>query len=103
MALDPAFVTTRDAQFALAGRAFPVVGVNCYFLGYCSDSSRRSVMDAAISMGANVIRSWAFLDVDPRPPGTIAFQFLENGKIVQDTGQDGLERLDSLIAMAEDF
>jgi mannan endo-1,4-beta-mannosidase len=89
-------------QFALDGRAFPVVGVNCYFLGYCSDSSRRSVMDAALRMGANVIRSWAFLDAGPRPPGGVAFQYFENGKVVQDAGPDGLERLDCLIAMAED-
>lgn len=102
MPLDPAFVRTSNTGFVVGDRPFPVVGVNCYFLAYCSDASRLSVMAAATGMGVNVIRSWAFLDVDPRPAGSVAFQYLQDGKIVQDGGPDGLERLDALIGAAED-
>lgn len=50
-------------------------------------------------MGANAIRAWAFLDAEAPP----AFQYLENGAIRIDDGPQGLERLDSLIAAAEEF
>lgn len=52
-------------------------------------------------MGVNVIRAWAFLNVDNRSPGSIAFQYLNNGEITVDGGPDGLERLDALIEAAE--
>ncbi len=102
MALDPAYVRTSGTRFTIGGRPFPVVGVNCYFLAYCSDASRLAVMSAAREIGANVIRSWAFLDVDPRPEGSVAFQYLKDGQIAVDGGPDGLERLDALIQAAED-
>ncbi len=50
-------------------------------------------------MGANAIRAWAFLDAEALP----AFQYFENGVICIDDGPQGLERLDSLIAAAEEF
>jgi mannan endo-1,4-beta-mannosidase len=96
------FVKTEGIQFKLAGNPFPVSGVNCYFLGYCSDPVRRSVMTAAAALGANVIRMWAFLDAETKPAGGVAFQYLDGGRIVQDTGPMGLERLDALIAAAEE-
>jgi len=102
MPLDPAFVRTSNTGFVIGDLPFPVVGVNSYFLAYCSDASRLAVMAAAKGMGANVIRSWAFLDLDPRPAGSVAFQYLQDGKIVQDGGPDGLERLDALIGAADD-
>ena len=50
-------------------------------------------------MGANTIRAWAFLDAEAPP----AFQYFENGAIRIDDGPQGLERLDALIAAAEEF
>jgi mannan endo-1,4-beta-mannosidase len=50
-------------------------------------------------MGANAIRAWAFLDAEAPP----AFQYFENGAIRIDDGRQGLERLDALIAAAEEF
>jgi len=85
----------------IGDQPFPVVGLNCYFLAYCSDASRQAVMDAARRTGANTLRCWAFLNVDNRAPGSVAFQFLENSSITIDTGPDGLERLDALIQSAE--
>jgi mannan endo-1,4-beta-mannosidase len=58
-------------------------------------------MDAAEGIGANTLRCWAFLNVDNRSPGSVAFQHLQNGSITIDTGPDGLERLDALIQSAE--
>jgi mannan endo-1,4-beta-mannosidase len=50
-------------------------------------------------MGANAIRAWAFLDAEAPP----AFQYFENGVIRIDDGPQGVERLDALIAAAEEF
>ena len=97
------FVQTEGTRFVLAGSAFPVAGVNSYFLSYCSDESRRDVLATARAAGANVVRSNAFLDADAAAAGNVAFQYLDGGRIVQDGGPDGLERLDALIATAEEL
>src|SRR3974390_2905572 len=101
MTLQGTFVGTSGTSFVLGDAIFPVVGVNCYFLAYCSAASQQTVMDVARQVGANTLRCWAFLNVDQREPGAVAFQFLDNGSIAVDSGPDGLERLDSLIATAE--
>jgi mannan endo-1,4-beta-mannosidase len=97
------FVRTEGVRFSLGDRAFPVAGVNCYFLSYCSEESRRAVFGAACAMGANVVRSNAFLDTPAAAPGRVAFQYLDGGRIVQNGGPDGLDRLDALIAAAEEL
>jgi mannan endo-1,4-beta-mannosidase len=96
------FVTTAGTAFALDGARFPVNGVNCYFLAYCGDTSRRAAIAVARQMGANVIRCWAFLAIDNYSPGTLAFQYFRDGAIVINDGPDGLQRLDALIKAAED-
>jgi len=55
-------------------------------------------------MGANTIRAWAFLDAES-PPTTerIVFQYCNDGAIQINDGPHGLERLDALIADAEEF
>ncbi len=59
------------------------------------------MMDLVRAMGANTVRSWGFLNVDNRGSGAVAFQYLSDDKITVDTGPEGLERLDALIASAE--
>jgi len=96
-------VTTQATQFWLNGEPFFAGGVNCYFLAYCSDESRRAAMANAKAMGASVIRAWAFLAVEDFRPGRVAFQYFENGRIQVNDGPDGLHRLDALIQAAEDL
>lgn len=93
-------VRTSGPRFTLAGDPFPAVGINCYFLAYCSDHTRRIVLQSAVGLGATVVRCWAFLDAAIGPAW---FQRLENGRLIQNSGPDGLQRLDSLIAAAEEF
>lgn len=100
--MDASLISVTPNGFTRGGARFPVNGVNCYFLAYCSDSSRQTMMDLARAMGANTVRSWAFLNVDDRSAGSVAFQYLSESRIIVDTGPDGLERLDALIASAED-
>lgn len=97
------FVSTAGVAFTLDGALFPVSGVNCYFLAYCSDESRRAAIGNAKALGATVIRSWAFLAVDNFTPGRVAFQYFKDGNIQVNDGPDGLVRLDALIKAAEDL
>jgi mannan endo-1,4-beta-mannosidase len=101
MPFEPGFVKATPSGFMLGQKRFPVVGVNCYFLAYCANAGRQSVLDAVSEMGVNTLRCWGFLEVENRQPGAPAFQYLQNGSITVDTGPDGLERLDALIAAAE--
>ena len=97
------FVAAQDTTFQLNNAPFPVSGVNCYFLAYCNDTSRRAAITTAKAMGATVIRSWAFLAIDNFTPGRVAFQYFKDGNIVVNDGPDGLQRLDALIKAAEDL
>ena len=95
------FVRTSGTQFVSDSAPVSLAGVNCYFLGFCSDSSRRAIMSVAQQIGANVIRCWGFLDVEDRVPGAPAFQFRDQSGLTSDDGPNGLERLDDLIYLAE--
>jgi mannan endo-1,4-beta-mannosidase len=57
-------------------------------------------MAEARRMGAAVIRAWAFHDAGAPGPGV--FQYCANGRIERHEGPLGLERLDGLIADAEE-
>ncbi len=97
-----AFVKTKDTHFELEQERFAVSGVNCYFLAYCSDASRRGALAAAKTMGANVVRCWGFLQADPYKEGQAAFQYFRDGQVQINDGPNGLARLDDLIQAAEE-
>ena len=103
MPLGPQFIRTDRDRFVCNGKDFPVVGVNCYFLSYCTDAARLATIAAIQEMGANVIRSVAFLNHDVLPADGVSFQYGGGGSIVFNDGPDGLGRLDSLIEAAEEF
>src|ERR1700694_656475 len=95
------FVKTDGTRFVVAGEDFPVVGVNCYFLSYCSDDGRRDTLANIKATGANVIRSAAFLNLTERPASGPSFQYSTGGNVIINDGPDGLGRLDGLIEAAE--
>jgi mannan endo-1,4-beta-mannosidase len=107
----PDFVRTEGTGFTLNGKRYPIVGANCYYLGYCpldSPAMVESVLDSADAFPLNVLRIWAFQDL-PRaaggPPSGMfgaCFQYFDEqqGRIVQVDGDAGLRRLDRAIALA---
>ena len=97
------FVRTAGTQFLHSNQPFYAFGVNSYFLSFCSEPSRRQTLLTAKELGATTVRSWAFLDIEDRTPGTPAFQYFSDGQICFDDGPDGLERLDALILAAEEL
>jgi mannan endo-1,4-beta-mannosidase len=54
------FVKTERTQFVLDGKPFYVTGVNNHYLPWGSDAEVTRVLDDAVAMGANVVRT--FLD-----------------------------------------
>jgi mannan endo-1,4-beta-mannosidase len=97
------FVCTAGTEFLHSNQPFYAFGFNSYFLGFCSETSRRRTLLAAKELGATTIRSWAFLDIEKRVTGSPAFQYFADGQICFDDGPDGLERLDALILAAEEL
>ena len=104
-------IGARNGHFDDNGSRFKLAGANNYYLAFASHSMNRAVLDAAKQMGLNVLRVPAFLDCKPASPGTVPegawrgvfFQYwdLETHRPELNIGENGLERLDRLIADAE--
>jgi len=70
-AVASAFVKAEGTQFVLDGKPFYVTGVNNHYLAWGSHAEVTRVLDDAVAMGANVVRT--FIDgVIGSPDGTIA-------------------------------
>src|ERR1700681_882888 len=52
------FVGRSGTSFVLNGRRFPVVGANNHYLTYGSREEVLRVLDDAVAMGANVVRTF---------------------------------------------
>src|SRR5690242_15408759 len=63
MILPMAFVRTLGTQFRLDDRAFYFAGANNYYLAYKSNFMVDALLDSALALGLNVIRTWGFLDM----------------------------------------
>jgi mannan endo-1,4-beta-mannosidase len=109
--MDSNFVRARGTQFSLDGKPFRVAGANNYYLGFESEAMVEPVLDLALQMGLNALRTWAFLDCGAATPGSapvnakggVYFQYQNSitGKVEFNDGPDGLERLDLTIFLAE--
>jgi mannan endo-1,4-beta-mannosidase len=116
------FVTTRGAQFMLNARPFYVTGVNNHYVVWGSKVEVDRVLDAAVAMGANVVRTIlgpAIGAPGGRSPQTI-WDFKSNSNSYElnthgvyllywdpkaksmaiNEGADGIGRIDDLLAAA---
>src|SRR6478609_11518204 len=57
-AAETGFVTTQGTSFMLDGRTFRVAGVNNHYLAYASRDEVIRVLDDAVAMNANVVRTF---------------------------------------------
>jgi mannan endo-1,4-beta-mannosidase len=94
-------VGIRNGQFEDNGARFKIVGANNYYAGYATSAMRKAVLDAATQMGLNVLRALAFLDGESWRG--VCFQSWNpaTNRPEVNTGENGLQRLDHLIADAE--
>src|SRR5579872_3688938 len=101
----------RNRCFHANGFPFKIVGANNYYLAFATQPMRQAVFAAAKNLGLNVLRVPAYLDCEASN-GTLIpaeawrgvyFQYWnpETNRPEINPGENGLERLDHLIADAE--
>jgi mannan endo-1,4-beta-mannosidase len=105
-----AFVTRTGSKLTLAGKPFRFAGTNNYYLHYQSATARDNVIDKAAASGFTVLRTWGWFDTGT-PDGSDPTSGSQNGVYLQywdgtghpkyNDGADGLERLDGVIARAQ--
>ncbi len=93
-------IGVRDGHFDDKGSRFKIVGANNYYAAFATHAMREAVLDAAAQMGLNVLRCPAFLDASWRGAYFQSWNPASNRPEVN-TGENGLRRLDHLIADAE--
>jgi mannan endo-1,4-beta-mannosidase len=93
-------IGARNGHFDDNGSRFKIVGANNYYAAFATHAMRRAVLDAAKKMGLSVLRCPAFLDAPWRGAYFQSWNPASNRPEVN-IGENGLERLDHLIADAE--
>ncbi|KAK7946302.1 mannanase [Apiospora aurea] len=98
------FASTNGTQFTIDGKTQYLVGTNVYWLAFqMNDADVDLVLDQLAASGIKVVRIWGFNDVTtiPADPATVWFQHLSSAGSVINTGPNGLQRLDYVVAGAE--
>ena len=93
-------ITVSNGRFADNGSVFKIVGANNYYIGFATPAMRGAVIAAAKRIGLNALRATAFLDSPWRGAYFQSWNPATNRPEVN-TGENGLQRLDHLIADAE--
>ena len=93
-------IGARNGHFDDNGSRFKIVGANNYYAAFATHAMRRAVLDAAKQMGLDVLRCPAFLDATWRGVYFQSWNPTTNCLEVN-TRENGLQRLDHLIADAE--
>jgi len=113
-AAGPVFVTRNGAAFDLGGQPFRFGGTNNYYLHYKSQLMVDDVFNDAAAMGLRVIRAWSSLECGGDKPNsaggcsqgtdlwTQRWSNSANGP-VYNTGPGGLQKLDYMLAKANQF
>jgi mannan endo-1,4-beta-mannosidase len=105
------FVTRSGAGFVADGKPFRYGGTNNYYLHYTSQLMVDDVFNDAQAMGLTVLRAWTFLECGGDKPNSAGacsqgadhwmqrWSNASNG-VVYNTGANGLQALDRMIADA---
>ncbi|KAK8102269.1 mannan endo-1-4-beta-mannosidase F [Apiospora sp. TS-2023a] len=103
-AVPAGFASTNGTQFTIDGQTQYLVGTNVYWLAFqMNDADIDLVLDQLAASGIKVVRIWGFNDVTtiPEDPATVWFQHLSSSGSTINTGANGLQRLDYVVAGAE--
>lgn len=96
------FVTTQNGKFVVNGSALKVVGTNAYWLhALNTDEDIDNTLASIAAVGIKVVRTWAFNDVNVIPQNGTWFQLVANGTTSVNTGPNGLQKLDTVVRLAE--
>ncbi|HYN95773.1 MAG TPA: cellulase family glycosylhydrolase [Pilimelia sp.] len=103
------FVTRHGATLKLDGQKFRFGGTNNYYLMYKSRTMVDDVFADAKAAGFPVMRTWGFIDIG-NADGTnsvagiqdgVYFQYWDGTKPAYNDGENGLQRLDYVLAAAK--
>lgn len=102
-ATSTAIPTKSGEFFNLDGSTKYFAGTNSYWIGFLTnDADVESTLDDMVASGLKILRVWGFNDVTSIPSsGTVYYQYLSSSGSTINTGADGLERLDVVVAAAE--
>jgi mannan endo-1,4-beta-mannosidase len=96
------FVTADNGEFSFNGNKLKFVGTNAYWLSVLnSDADIDATLANIASQGISVVRTWAFNDVKTVPHNGTWFQLIDNGATTINNGPNGLQRLDTVVKLAE--
>ncbi|KAF8964679.1 glycoside hydrolase superfamily [Flammula alnicola] len=96
------FVTTKNGQFFFNGSNLDFVGTNAYWLPTLnSEQDIDNTLGNISAAGIKVVRTWAFNDVESIPENGTWFQLIANGTTSINTGPNGLQKLDTVVRLAE--
>ncbi|KUI69375.1 Mannan endo-1,4-beta-mannosidase A [Cytospora mali] len=99
------FAKTDGLFFNIDGVTKYYAGTNCYWCGFLTeDEDINKVFSDIASADLKIVRVWGFNDVNTIPSsGTVWYQYLSATNSTINTGADGLERLDAVVAAAETY
>ncbi|KAJ5557948.1 hypothetical protein N7535_009441 [Penicillium sp. DV-2018c] len=102
-AIATGFATTNGLNFEIEGKTSYSAGSNSYWIGFLTNNDDVDlVFDHMNECGLRILRVWGFNDVNAVPTdGSVYYQLLKDGVAMVNTGADGLERLDYVVAAAE--
>ncbi|KAK8114769.1 fungal cellulose binding domain-containing protein [Apiospora kogelbergensis] len=97
------FASASGTKFNVDGSTKYLAGTNSYWISFLtSNADVEKALDTLVDSGLKVLRIWGFNDVTAKPgSGTVYFQQLSAGGSTINTGVDGLQRLDYVVAAAE--
>jgi mannan endo-1,4-beta-mannosidase len=100
----PQFVTTgTNGRFSFNGTEFPLIGTTAYWLPALNkEEDIDNTLGNISKAGFNVVRTWAFNDVTAIPVNGTWFQLINNnGTLTVNDGPNGLQKLDTVLKLAE--
>ncbi|KAF7563258.1 hypothetical protein G7046_g875 [Stylonectria norvegica] len=95
--------SASGTHFTIDGVTKYFAGTNCYWCSFLPLESDAETVTAHLeSSGLKILRVWGFNDVNTKPSdSTVWFQYLAASGSEINTGQNGLQRLDWIVAAAE--
>ena len=107
-AVDGDFVTRVGSDLMHRGEVFRFAGANNFYMMYSSKYRVDRVLETAAENHFRVVRTWGFIDIGSEDgtgsthgkPSGVYFHYWDGDKPAYNDGQNGLARLDYIIAKA---
>ncbi|TDL15675.1 CEL4a mannanase [Rickenella mellea] len=95
------FVKTSGQRFTLNGAKYTVAGTNAYWLAQNSNADIDKAFADIAAAGLTTVRTWGFNDVTSPQSFGAYYQLWSNGAATFNTGANGIQRFDAVVASAK--